>query len=143
MPGTRQEHFVRHRITGREQTGASRPSPLRAWIVACAVASLLAFVWQGFVTGAHVHPWPVTPASIAAQAGPEVLPVEASKPVLPPAECPICHAAALAGHYLPPQPIVVPIVVVSLAWGACVVLAACVHDARSHGWHSRAPPRKA
>ena len=57
-----------------------------------------------------------------------------------PIDCPICHDAALAGHYLTPGPawVLAPIVVVM--WRFTADGAAKGRRARSHDWRSRAPP---
>ena len=110
---------------------------MSAGFLAVFVAALLAFSWQSFVTQTHIHPGTL-PIAAAHVAGPQIAPSQPAPEQ--PIDCPICHAAALSGHYLTPGPALVLAVVATAIWRFAPVASAPSRATRSHAWRSRAPP---
>ncbi|MGN6377112.1 MAG: hypothetical protein ACTHMG_16375 [Sphingomonas sp.] len=105
------------------------------FLIILAIA-LAAFAWQSFITQVHVHGAPQAASRTLAGA-------QLSRPAPPPnlpIDCPICHDAAVAGHYLSPGPVLVLAAIAGVDWRP---VAGALHSAplqRSHRWRSRAPP---
>jgi len=97
--------------------------------------------WQSYVVRTHVH-WEASasPASFSAGPGPGEAPARDRHLPGAPDTCAICQLVAVAGHYLPPA----PIVLIEPAGAATFYLTAArsplFHRQRSHDWRSRAPP---
>lgn len=121
-------------LTARIRDAGAR---LSAGFLAVLVAAMIAFTWQSFVTQTHIDPAQMPVAAVrGAPAHVSQVPAAPDRPI----DCPICHDAALAGHYLTPGPawVLAPIVVV--LWRFTVDGKAEARRARSHDWRSRAPP---
>jgi hypothetical protein len=131
---TRARQAVRAPLTARVRAAGQRMS---AGFLAVFVAALLAFSWQSFVTQTHIHPGTL-PIAAAHVAGPQLTPTQPAPER--PIDCPICHAAALSGHYLAPGPALVLAVIAAAIWRFASVALAPSRATRSHAWRSRAPP---
>jgi hypothetical protein len=119
-------------LTARVRAAARRMS---AGFLAVFVAALLAFTWQSFVTQTHIHP---DSLPVAAHATSRAAPTQPAPER--PIDCPICHAAAVSGHYLAPGPALVLAIFAIAVWRFVAAAAASSRATRSHGWRSRAPP---
>jgi hypothetical protein len=115
-----------------------------AWFSALLLACLTAFGWQSFVTQTHVHPVPVVRGQAASTSTQRILPGRhvGTPPIAPdrPIDCPICHDAAIAGHYLSPGPVLILITAITLMPPVAVRTFTVVPGRHRHGWRSRAPP---
>jgi hypothetical protein len=126
------------RATARRR---ANPPPVerRAGRLVVLLAAILAFLWQGYVTHAHVHP-----ARQGMAASARVLPGHAasghSKPDTPD-NCPICQAVAQAGHYLLPTAIAFRASPSQTEWHIVTLTPPLTRNDRSHSWQSRAPPQ--
>lgn len=121
-------------LTARIRGAGRRMS---AGFLAVFVAALLAFTWQSFVTQTHIHP-DTLPVAAAHAAGAQLAPTQPAPER--PIDCPICHAAALSGHYLTPGQALVLAPVVITVWRFTAAMLAPSRSDRSHAWRSRAPP---
>jgi hypothetical protein len=110
---------------------------LSAGFLAVFVAALLAFTWQSFVTQTHIHP-EAPPGTVTHVVGAQLTPTQPTPER--PIDCPICHAAAVSGHYLAPGPALVLAIFAIAVWRFVAAAAASSRATRSHGWRSRAPP---
>lgn len=110
---------------------------MSAGFLAVFVAALLAFTWQSFVTQTHIHleTLPVAATHVVAR---QLTPTQPAPER--PIDCPICHAAALSGHYLTPGPAMVLAMVTAAVWRFASTASAPSRVTRSHAWRSRAPP---
>jgi hypothetical protein len=59
----------------------------------------------------------------------------------PPADCPLCREAAMAGSYVVPPAVAVPPPPAPAPWTAVATMLAFDLAARAQDWLSRAPPR--
>lgn len=98
--------------------------------------TLLAFAQASYVTQTHIH----IPADAAG--GTVLAPAGHGKAPLPddPAHCPFCQEYLLAGAYLIPPPVVLPLPVSATFQVHRLVRALSFVAAISHSWHGRAPP---
>jgi hypothetical protein len=122
-------------LTARIREAGAR---LSAGFLAVLAAAMLAFTWQSFVTQTHIDI-----VSMPAAATAQIAPAHVSQiPAAPdrPIDCPICHDAALAGHYLTPGPAWVLAPIIAVLWRFTADAKAEGRRARSHDWRSRAPP---
>ena len=102
---------------------------------------LLAFAWQSFLTQTHVHPaasapWESSAAHDARSAGAS----RHERPAGSPADCPICHDLAQAGHYISPAPIALDPFVEVVVGVVATVLIQGISRARPQQRRSRDPP---
>ena len=110
------------------------------WI-AIVLAAMLALAWQSIVVQTHFHFQAGAPAQSASGADVRAILGTGQAPVKDdPANCPLCHEFAHAGHFISPAPpgLFVPGTVV-----ACLFLLSFTPWARrerSHTWQSRGPP---
>jgi hypothetical protein len=106
------------------------------WRRLLVIFTLAAFAQAGFVTQTHIHPLstPTNGVSIA-QSGHGKLPAPDD-----PAHCPLCQEYLLAGVYVAPPPVVLPLPAVAVFQAYLFVRALPRLTAVSHGWHGRAPP---
>ena|SRR5690242_11552446 len=112
----------------------------RTAFVLVLAASLVAFLWQGFATATHIHPVQDSAAAARARAAPAQLTIPAV-PRGQPIDCPLCHDAAIAGHFLSSGAVLVVVPFAVVAWRSGLVFALSVHETKaSHAWRSRAPP---
>jgi len=121
-------------LTARIRHAGRRMS---AGFLAVLVAAMVAFTWQSFVTQTHIDFAPA-PVAAAQSAGTHVsrTPAAPDRPI----DCPICHDAALAGHYLTPGPAWVLAPLATSVWRFTADATVRSRRARSHDWRSRAPP---
>jgi hypothetical protein len=131
---TRARQAVPAPLTARIRGAGQR---LSAGFLAVFVAALLAFTWQSFVTQTHIHP-EAPPGTVTHVVGAQLTPTQPTPER--PIDCPICHAAALSGHYLTPGPALVLAPVVITVWRFTTTALAPSRSDRSHAWRSRAPP---
>jgi hypothetical protein len=100
---------------------------------------LLALAIQSFVVQTHVH----APAEYLHLAGTANAPGGPSHGKSPggddPVNCPLCREIMLAGSFVAPAPIILPIPVVAESHVA-VFREAFAVTVLSHSWHGRAPP---
>jgi len=110
-----------------------------AWPVALIMLLIACLLIHATVVQAHVHftgPSRVAPAASGAQsvrsapAGGEDT-----------GECPLCQEMAMAGAYLLPGAIVLPLPPALLVWVEATALHEFGLRSRAHGWLSRAPPQ--
>lgn len=96
------------------------------------VLALAAFAQANYLTQTHIH---LPPAFAAAQTG-----HQKSSPRDDPAHCPLCQEFLLAGAYLAPAPIILPLpadTAVPILFFASALPFVAVS---SHAWRGRAPP---
>lgn len=104
---------------------------------------LAAFLGQDIVTQSHVHPLGaggLFDTAVGTGGSVNGAATEKRYPGRAPTDCPICRELATAGHYLAPDPLVLPETPLAVTWLFLLPIAALALGARSHGWHSRAPP---
>lgn len=121
-------------LTARIRDAGAR---LSAGFLAVLVVAMIAFTWQSFVTQTHIDL--ASMPAVTAQGTPthvSQIPAAPDRPI----DCPICHDAALAGHYLTPGPAWVLAPIVVSIWRFTAQGKAEARRARSHDWRSRAPP---
>ena len=110
---------------------------------AIALATLLAFLCQSFVTQTHLH---VDLARSVAATGPTTaattttLKAGLPSPDLP--DCPICREISHGGTYLPSAPVAIRAIEVHHVWRAAALARTPAPNQYSHAWRSRAPPRR-
>ena len=120
--------------TGRSsRTWAGWGQSVRA---AFTLLALLAFTCQVLVTQAHIHVGDGQHAAPSDSSG-----GNSKQPADDPAYCPFCQQILMAGHFAPPEVILLPLpppvpagvllLSVSAAWGRAI----------AHTWLGRAPPR--
>jgi len=107
-------------------------------------ALLVAFLWQSVVTATHLHFAPGTFTAASANAD-QALQLTAPKtPGELPINCPLCHGAAIAGHFLSPGTASLTVPIAAAPWRQLPIPFVVRGDvARSHAWRSRAPPAPA
>lgn len=113
----------------------------RRW-VAVALATLLAFLCQSFVTQTHLHV--DLAARPVASAGPTDVATATLKAGLPSPDlpdCPICREISHGGTYLPSVPTAIRAVEAHIVWRVAALPRTLAPSRSSHGWRSRAPPR--
>ena len=112
--------------------GVRRHSPL--WRRLLLALTLLAFAQAGYVTQTHVH----VPAPASKVAG------EKSRDRIPapddPQHCPFCQEYLLAGAYLFPAPVVLPLPIVAAVESFLPVREVTWSVRFSHAWRGRGPP---
>jgi hypothetical protein len=121
-------------LTARIRNAGRR---MNAHFLAVFAAALIAFTWQSFVTQTHIHP-DTLPAAAAHVSGMQLAPTQPAPER--PIDCPICHAAAIGGHYLTPGPMPVLAAIAVSIWRFAAIAPVASVVTRSHGWRSRAPP---
>jgi len=105
-----------------------------------ALAAMLAFLCQSFVTQTHLHS-DLTVTSVA-QAGATATPAaKAGQPAPALPDCPICREIAHGGTYLPAVPIALRTIAPVTVWRVVLPLRTLAPSQYSHAWRSRAPPR--
>jgi len=111
----------------------------RAWPVALIVLLIACLLFHATVVQTHVHF--IGPSRLAAAAS------GAQSVRAAPAggegtdECPLCQEMAMAGAYLLPASIVLPVPPALPVWVDAVALHEFGLRSRAHGWRSRAPPQ--
>jgi hypothetical protein len=121
-------------LVGNLLHGENNAQPL--WRRLVLTLTLLAFAQASFLTQTHLHP-PVLPSSKATQglSGHGKLPQRDD-----PAHCPLCQEYVVAGAYLSPAAIVLPLPELT-TFAVLHVVRALAHVASaSHNWLGRAPP---
>ena len=120
-------------------SGHKGESPIRRRWAAIALATLLAFLGQSFVTQTHLHVDPVARAATLGAPGIAAT-LKAGHPApVPP--CPICREIAHAGSYLAPASTAVIASAPGAVWRVVLPPRALTPSQYSHAWRSRAPPR--
>jgi hypothetical protein len=114
------------------------PLKRRRW-AAIAMATLLAFLCQSFVTQTHWDPDPVARSATLAASGTSAT-LKAGQPA-PAPTCPICREIAQAGFYLPPVQAALIAAEPGAIWRVALPPRALAPNQSSHAWRSRAPPR--
>jgi len=121
---------------------------MRACIAAFA---LLSFFLSSFVTQTHIHLTSLSKQGTGALAvadsvqGKEVALSQSrdrSSPALPddPAHCPFCQEFLVAGSYVAPAPIAIPLPIQAATALPLMAETVSVIQAVSHGWRGRGPP---
>jgi hypothetical protein len=105
------------------------------------LTALLSFAWQGFLTQTHVHFVRGVAVEQGSTRGPSTADPTRSPHSLP-ADCPVCSAAAYAGTYLPPAPIILLAPDHASPQLAATIWSGSDLRHRSHAWRSRAPPHQ-
>lgn len=129
------------RVLGRQGHPLARR--LAVAVNAFLLASLIAFLWQGFATGTHLD---FAPGTFAAASSDSVSTSRVTHPMVPgerPFDCPTCRDASIAGHFLSPADFVFLTVLAAAPWLAAVAILLPSLAQRSHIWRSRAPPAAA
>jgi hypothetical protein len=117
------------RLSGKEQSGT-------LWRRIVLAFTLLAFVQAGYATQTHIHIPAVSGSrTVLAPAGHGKAPVPDD-----PAHCPLCQEYLLAGAYLIPPPVILPLPAGVAFEVERLVCALPFVAAISHSWHGRAPP---
>lgn len=129
----------KRRITRGMQGGMilqRHAQPKRLLVVLC---TLIAFLFQAYTVQTHVHP---LPAHAAAAAGkPDHNTQKPGKGTDDPDDCPICQAFALAGSFVAPPAILLPMATARLLAVAEPVSPPKPVRRVHSSWQSRAPPR--
>jgi len=111
----------------------SRRPPWRWLVVAI---TLVAFAQASFLTQTHLHS-PGLPFSSAAQGQSE----HGKAPQRDdPAHCPFCQEYLVAGAYLSPAPVLLPLPVAGVVLTIIAAREFPFLVTLSHAWHGRAPP---
>jgi hypothetical protein len=97
--------------------------------------TLLAFAQAGYVTQTHIHP-----AALASRAAGETSHNKAPSRD-DPQHCPICQEYLVAGAYLTPAPVVLPLPVAGAVLNIVAPREFPFLVTISHAWQGRAPPR--
>ncbi|MES2042625.1 MAG: hypothetical protein V4475_02050 [Pseudomonadota bacterium] len=118
---------------------SSAPLKRRRWAT-IALATLLAFLCQSFVTQTHWDPDPVARSVALAASGSTSATLKAGQPAPAPI-CPICREIAQAGFYLPPVQAALLASEPGAIWRVTLPPRALAPNQSSHAWRSRAPPR--
>jgi hypothetical protein len=105
-----------------------------------ALLLLAAFLGQSIVTQSHIH-FASSAAPAVAEGSFKAPPLSKRGPADSPADCPVCRELAAAGHYLLPDPVILPSIILPLAWVFVLPLFGIACPQRSHRWQSRAPPQ--
>lgn len=107
---------------------------------ALVLAALFTFSLQSFVTQTHLHLEAVgAPGSTFVQTGDDHRGHHDSSPDSQD-DCPLCHAADQAGHYLLPTAFAFDAPLPAPLWRAPVALVGKADGQKSHAWRSRGPP---
>jgi hypothetical protein len=101
-----------------------------------ALLFLFVFSLQSYFIATHIHPPSV--GQIVASGGHSHSPAPIDKEN--PDDCPICQAVALAGSFIVPAIIVLPIAVLVTDVAPPAALASSLASRHRHSWQSRAPP---
>jgi len=110
-----------------------------AWPLALVMLLIASLLIQATVVQAHVHftgPARLTASSPVAQVV-RAAPAGGDDT----GECPLCQEMAMAGAYLLPAAIVLPLPPALLVWVEATALHEFGLRSRAHGWLSRAPPQ--
>ncbi|HEY3778777.1 MAG TPA: hypothetical protein VGL35_12035 [Rhizomicrobium sp.] len=126
------QHKARHNRRG----AATRANGWQRLAIAFA---MLAFAFQSYAIGSHVHPVPILADTLPGlhHTGAPAHPSKSDDP----ANCPLCQEMLLYGSYVIPTAISLapPDIVPALEISVRPVFAAVT--AASHSWQGRAPPR--
>ena len=106
-----------------------------------ALAAMLAFLCQSFVTQTHLHP--DSAARAVALAGPATAPaaLKAGQPVPDVPDCPICREISHGSTYLPSVPVAFQAATPDTIWRVALPTRTLAPSQYSHAWRSRAPPQ--
>lgn len=121
---------------------------MRAFVAAFA---LLSFFLSSFVTQTHIHLAAQSQSGIEALASADIVPgikiaVSQSRdhnaPSTPddPAHCPFCQEFLVAGSYVAPAPIAIPLPIQVASVVPLMTVTVSVIEAFSHDWRGRGPP---
>lgn len=114
------------------------PVTRRRW-VAVALATLLVFLCQSFVTQTHLDlDQGIRSAALVGAAGAPAAKAGPSSPDLP--VCPICREIAHAGSYLSAVPVAFHAPAPVAIWRVVLPSRALTLQQRAPAWRSRAPP---
>ena len=133
---------------GRTRTRQTTGLSLRGVISAFA---LLAFIISGFATQTHIHipaqsgfgiaSTAVGNQKIAAKSAASLDRERPSRtPADDPANCPLCQEYLVAGAYVTPAPIALPVPTVTVIVTQSLIQSIAFARAATHSWLSRAPP---
>jgi hypothetical protein len=101
---------------------------------------LAAFLGQSIVTQSHIH-FAGSAAPAVSEGSLKASPLSKQGPADSPADCPVCRELAAAGHYLLPDPVSLPSIILLPVWVFVLPLLGIACRQRSHRWQSRAPPQ--
>lgn len=120
-------------MRGLTKLGTAGLSGGALWRRLLLIFALAAFAQASYITQTHIHP-----AATETRSGQN----SHSKAPLrdDPAHCPFCQEYLLAGAYLIPPPVVLPVPAGAVLQAHDLVHIFSFVAAVSHSWHGRAPP---
>jgi len=130
---------------------AHRGVKVPAWRSLLIFLFVVAFVFQNCLTQSHIHRTQSLFDSGASISASKAIAGNVGLPAAPgkqskypanddPANCPMCQALALSGHFLAASGIAIA-VPTQISWASVTShLAASILSAASHSWRSRGPP---
>ena len=116
-----------------------RSANRRAWPLALVMLLIASLLIHATVVQTHVHF--IGPSRVAAAASGAQSVRAAPAGGEDTGECPLCQEMAMAGAYLLPAAIVLPLPPALLVWVEATALHEFGLRSRAHGWLSRAPPQ--
>jgi hypothetical protein len=124
--------IARRAVRSKRRIRAAEWNGRALWRQLLLVLALAAFAQANYLTQTHIH---LTPAITTGQTG-----HQNSPPRDDPAHCPLCQEFLVAGAYLAPAPIILPLpadAALPILFFTCALPFVVVS---SHAWRGRAPP---